>query len=109
VLDEHHGLLGVLSERDLVRALSLHGPSAIALTCGSMIDGVPATCSPQDSIRDVMLLMTRRRARHIPVLVDGAIVGIISIGDLVKGQLDDLELEVGVLRDYSRMRGFLPQ
>ena len=72
------------------------------------IDGVlaarPATCKPEDTLREVMSIMTRRRARHLPVIAGEAIVGIVSIGDVVKGQLEDLQLEVGVLRDYARFR-----
>ena len=62
-----------------------------------MIDAV--TCTEQDDLKRIMTVMTQRRARHIPVLRDGRIVGIISIGDVVKHRLKDLELEAGVMRD----------
>lgn len=104
VLDEENSLLGVLSEREIVRALARNGRSVGSIACGAAVDEAPATCGPEDTLREVMILMTRKRTRHIPVLVGRTIVGIVSIGDIVKGQLDDLELEVGVLRDYSRMR-----
>ncbi len=104
ILDDEGNLLGVLSERDLVNALSEHGRSSSSVPVGDLLGERPAMCKPEDSLRDVMLLMTRRRARHLPVVAGEALVGIISIGDVVKGQLEDLELEVGVLRDYARVR-----
>ncbi len=104
VLGEGRNLLGVVSERDLVRALSEHGRSSWSAPIKELLADRPATCQPEDSLRDVMSIMTRRRARHLPVLAGEALVGIVSIGDVVKGQLEDLELEVGVLRDYARVR-----
>ncbi len=104
ILDDERNLLGVVSERDLVRALSEHGRSALGASVGDLLGERPATCKPEDSLRDVMLVMTRRRARHLPVIAGEALVGIVSIGDVVKFQLKDLELEVGVLRDYARAR-----
>ncbi len=104
ILDDEGNLLGVLSERDLVHALSEHSRSSSSVPVGDLLGERPAMCKPEDSLRDVMLLMTRRRARHLPVIAGEALVGIISIGDVVKGQLEDLELEVGVLRDYARVR-----
>ena len=104
ILDDGGNLLGVLSERDLVRALSEHGRSSWSVPVGDLLGERPATCQPEDSLRDVMSIMTRRRARHLPVIAGEALVGIVSIGDVVKGQLEDLELEVGVLRDHARVR-----
>jgi len=66
--------------------------------------GTP-TCRPEDDLRRVLALMTRERTRHLPVMTGQALVGLISIGDVVKAQLEELELEVGVLRDYARTRG----
>lgn len=104
LVDDEGHLLGVLSERDLVRALSAHGPSAWEVPVADLMRARPVTCGPEDSLRRVMALMTRSRTRHVPVLAGEARVGIVSIGDVVKGQLEELELEVGVLRDYARMR-----
>ncbi len=102
ILDDGGDLLGVLSERDLVRALSEHCRSSSSVRVGDLLGERPATCKPEDSLRDIMRVMTRRRARHLPVIAGDALVGIVSIGDVVKGQLE--ELEVGVLRDYARVR-----
>ena len=104
ILDDGGNLLGVLSERDLVRALSENGRSSWSATVGDLLGARPATCKPEDSLQNVMSVMTRRRARHLPVIAGETLVGIVSIGDVVKGQLEDLELEVGVLRDYARVR-----
>ncbi len=104
ILDESGSLLGVFTERDLVRALAEHGQSAWDVPVREVLTERPATCKVEDSLRGVMSLMTRRRARHLPVIAGEALVGIVSIGDVVKGQLEDLELEVGVLRDYARVR-----
>lgn len=104
IVDDEGHLLGVLSERDLVRALSERGPTAFEVSVGALVRERPTTCEPEDSLRQVMAVMTRSRARHLPVIAGEALVGIVSIGDVVKGQLEDLELEVGVLRDYARVR-----
>lgn len=105
VLDNAGSLLGVLCERDLVCGLSLHGQSAWNIPIGDLVSHSPATCKPEDSLADVMSIMTRRRARHVPVMAGEALVGIVSIGDVVKCQLDDLRIEVGVLRDNYVARG----
>ena len=102
ILDSEGNLLGVLTERDLVRALSEHGRSTSSVLLEELLGKRTATCKPEDSLRDVMSVMTRRRSRHLPVIAGEALVGIVSIGDVVKGQLQDLEFEVGVLRDYAR-------
>lgn len=104
VLDHGGDLLGVVSERDLVRALSEYGRSAWSAPIEAVLARHPATCKPDDSLRDVMLVMTRRRARHLPVLADEVMIGVVSIGDVVKAQFEDLELEMGVLREYARIR-----
>lgn len=104
ILDDGGNLLGFLSERGFVRALSEHRPSSSNVSVGDLLGERPATCKPEDSLRDVMSIMIRRRARHLPVIAGEALVGIVSIGDVVKGQLEDLELQVGVLRDYARVR-----
>jgi len=104
IVDEGGNLLGVLAERDLVRALGEYGPSSWHLPVERVLESRPATCKPDDSLRAVMSVMTKRRARHLPVIAGEALVGLVSIGDVVKAQLEDLEREVGVLRDYVRAR-----
>lgn len=104
ILDEANELFGVLSERDLIAAIAEFGPSACDVPIGEIALQPPTTCHPEDSLTHAMSIMTRRRARHVPVVAGEAVVGIISVGDVVKGQLVDLELEVSVLRDYARIR-----
>lgn len=104
VLDEERKLLGVLSERDLVCALARHGSHAWHVPVGDLLGERPVTCRPEDTLQEVMSIMTRQRTRHLPVIAGEAVVGIISLGDVVKGQLEDLQIEVGVLRDFARAR-----
>ena len=93
-----NAIVGLISEREIVRAFSRYGDQVSAMLVKDlMIDAV--TCTEQDDLKRIMTVMTQRRARHIPVLRDGRIVGIISIGDVVKHRLKDLELEAGVMRD----------
>ena len=92
---------GILSERDVVRSIASHGDDTMHLTVGSAMSSNVITCAPADSIDTLMEMMTERRIRHLPVLaLDGAIAGIISIGDVVKYRLVELENENSQLHDY---------
>jgi CBS domain-containing protein len=107
-------LLGIISERDLLYAhAGLHGPSgsvpAAAAACPWMARRVAdlmttelITASPGDSVEQIMGLMTCKRIRHLPVLAEGRVVGIVSIGDIVKAQLDHLAVENRFMKDYIR-------
>lgn len=92
---------GIVSERDLAYGLAAHGSALPTLTVSRLMTKVPVVCSPGDSITHVMKLMTQRRVRHLPVMQDDQLVGIISIGDVLKHRLDEVELEANVLRDYA--------
>lgn len=92
-------VLGILSERDIVRALTDHGPDVVRVPVSEVMTKTVKTCSPGDSITAVMARMTRDRIRHLPVIQDGRLAGIVSIGDVVKYRLDELELEANILRD----------
>lgn len=92
-------LEGVLSERDLVRGLAKHGPAVLEMRVASVMSkGVPV-CAPASTIKDAMAEMTRSRHRHLPVVEGGVLRGLISIGDVVKHRLEEMELEASVLRD----------
>ena len=91
--------LGLISEREIVHAFSRYGETAAAMTVKEIIRYGVVTVSPDESVSRVMQLMTRHRVRHMPVLRDGKLAGIISIGDVVKHRLEDLESETNVLRD----------
>ena len=99
---DQRSVLGLITERDVVRAFAHHGPAATNLRVDDVMStGVP-TCSPDDNVSTLMQTMTSRRYRHVPVVESGALVGIVSIGDVVKQRLSDLELEAHVLRDAYR-------
>ncbi len=100
VLDEGGGLAGILSERDIVAGLARHGEAVTAMTVGELMSRPVRSCRPEDTIDAVMQVMTNRRVRHLPVVEDGRIVGIVSIGDVVKLRLELTEMEVNSLRQY---------
>jgi CBS domain-containing protein len=92
-------VLGIISERDIVRAFSEYGESVASMPVKDIMTHGLITVGPADDVDRVMRLMTRHRVRHLPVLRNGKLAGMISIGDVVKRRLDDLELETNVLRD----------
>jgi CBS domain-containing protein len=99
VVTSGKAVLGLISEREIVHAFSRYGESAAPMLVKEIMRYGVITVSPDESINRVMKLMTRHRVRHMPVLRDGELAGIISIGDVVKHRLEDLELETNVLRD----------
>ena len=90
---------GMLSERDVVAGLADHGAEILDRKVADIMTSRVATCSPEDGVEKVMLEMTQMRARHFPVVEEGRLVGVVSIGDVVKNRLDEVELEKNVLRD----------
>jgi CBS domain-containing protein len=90
---------GIISERDVVRGLARHGRTVLDLKVADLMTRAVTTCSPKDTVKAVMAVMTERRVRHLPVVKAGRLLGIVSIGDVVKNRLDEMELEVNVLRD----------
>jgi CBS domain-containing protein len=99
VVTSGEAVLGLISEREIVHAFSRYGETAAAMPVKEIMRHGVITVSPDESVNRVMNLMTRHRLRHMPVLRDGKLAGIISIGDVVRHRLDDLELETNVLRD----------
>jgi CBS domain-containing protein len=96
---------GLLSERDIVRGLTRYGADLLEMGVAAVMSrGVPV-CSPADSITSVMDKMTRTRNRHVPVVTDGRLCGIVSVGDIVKHRLEEMELQTHVLRDAYLSRG----
>lgn len=98
VSDDGATVQGIVSERDIVNALPEHGQQLMSLPVTRVMTA-PVTCTPEESVTAVMAKMTRRRVRHLPVLEGGRLAGIVSIGDIVKHRLDELELEANVLRE----------
>lgn len=95
-------LSGILSERDIVRAVVEHGAGALALPVSQVMTRNVMTCSEDDSVASLMERMTSGRFRHLPVLRDGKLVGLVSIGDVVKQRVGEIESESEALRDYIR-------
>ena len=91
VSDDGHRVDGILSERDVARGLRDHGPDLLDWTVGDVMTREVATCQLDDTIADLMAVMTELRTRHLPVLQDGCLVGIVSLGDVVKSRVDELE------------------
>jgi CBS domain-containing protein len=91
---------GILSERDVVHALADQGGKALELEVAQLMSRRVITCKPSDSIADLMGLMTERRIRHLPVVERGAMIGIVSIGDVVKNRLDEVESEATSMREF---------
>ena len=100
IMTEDGQLAGILSERDLVRGLPDHGADLLALKVKDRMTAEVTTCNPDDRIDGIMKLMTEGRFRHLPVVEEGKLVGIISIGDVVKSRLEELESETTTLREY---------
>ena len=92
-------ILGLISEREIVHAFSRHGEDAGSMLVKDVMQYGVTTVSPDESVNRVMNLMTHHRVRHMPVVRDGKLAGIVSIGDIVKHRLEDLELETNLLRD----------
>jgi CBS domain-containing protein len=97
-------LVGILSERDVVRALAESGPDALAMNVADLMSTAVTTCREETSIDSLMALMTEKRIRHVPVLDQGELSGMISIGDVVKWRVDELEHEKQELIEYVTAR-----
>ncbi len=94
------GLLGIVSERDVVRKLHEVGADLLARPVSEIMTALVATCTPDDTVDSLSALMTCNRVRHIPVVVDGRLAGIVSIGDVVKTRMEELENEQKQLQAY---------
>ncbi|MHB1343250.1 MAG: CBS domain-containing protein [Thermoleophilia bacterium] len=100
VRDAEGRLVGVLSERDVVRRVADKGARALSLTVGDVMSRDVATCTPTDSVKSVMETMSRRHIRHVPVIDGTDLIGVISQRDVMRSILDETQLEMNVLRDY---------
>ncbi len=91
---------GIISERDIIRALATTGAGILQMQVGELMTANVHTCAPDDTVANIMGTMTAKRIRHLPVVADGALCGVISIGDVVKVRLEEVESEAHALRDY---------
>jgi len=100
VSDDGLAVSGIVSERDVVRHLHIDGVGVLDETVAMIMTSDVATCTPDDSLDELAAVMTERRFRHIPVVVDGRLKAIVSIGDIVKGRIDELQTERDHLVGY---------
>ncbi len=91
---------GIVSERDIIRALAEQGPASLKRPVSETMTKHVVTCQETDTLDELMAMMTARRFRHLPVVTDGALVGIISIGDVVKHHVAEVEMEATAMREY---------
>lgn len=101
ILDDKGGIAGILSERDLARGLAQHGGAALDdIHVSSLMSTKVTVCGPDDTVEKLMALMTGLRIRHLPMVEEGKLMGMVSIGDVVKARLDEAANEAQQLRDY---------
>lgn len=100
VLGAEEEVIGIVSERDVVRRLHDRGPELLGRPVSEIMTTLVATCTPEDSVDHLSAVMTERRIRHVPVVVDGRLAGIVSIGDVVKTRLNELEERHDQLQAY---------
>jgi CBS domain-containing protein len=104
VEDRWQKLVGIFSERDLVNHLARRGADVLGFEVSDVMSSPVITCSAADRVEAALAMMTINRIRHLPVLENDRLAGIVSIGDLVHQRMDEKELEAGVLLDITRMR-----
>jgi len=101
VLGEGGALDGIISERDVIHGIAEHGAHCLELTVADIMTRRVITCTPEDSVTRISRLMTENRIRHLPVVTGSGLVGVVSVGDVVKNRMDELSLEANVLRDMA--------
>ncbi|MCX6480934.1 MAG: CBS domain-containing protein [Mycobacterium sp.] len=99
------GVVGIVSERDVARELHRQGPGVLQRPVSDIMSSTLVTCGPEDTVDVLAELMTHNRVRHIPVLDAGRLIGIVSLGDVVKNRLEELAAERQQLRDYITQSG----
>ena len=100
IVGDNGAVDGIISERDLIRVIALHGAAALQMKVDDVMTHDVITCSLSTPVDETMEQMTRGRFRHLPVIEDGALIGIVSIGDIVKHHIAEVELEVSAMRGY---------
>lgn len=93
-------VVGVISERDIIRGVAVNGERALEMQVRDLMTSEVIACKPTDTVAEVMKMMTVRHFRHMPVIEDGKLKGMISIGDVVKNRIEETEMEARALRDY---------
>lgn len=96
-------VVGIFSERDVIYRMADTGAACLDQPVSEVMTAPPITVTPQTKVIEALALMTRRRIRHLPVLEGEVLCGFISIGDLVKSRIDEVETEAAAMRDYIQM------
>ncbi len=105
VSDPHGGMLGIISERDIVRGMAGQGPGTTQLHARHLMTRSVITVTPEEKVATALALMTDRRVRHLPVMEGTRVAGMVSIGDLVKARIEQAELEADELKNYVATAG----
>jgi CBS domain-containing protein len=100
VVVDDEGVVGIVSERDVVRQLHTHGQGVLTRPVAKIMTSTVATCTKSDTVDSISVLMTEHRVRHVPVLDGKKLIGIVSIGDVVKTRMEELEAEQQQLHSY---------
>jgi CBS domain-containing protein len=100
VVDDNDRIAGIISERDIVRAIAEHGAEILSTPLSAVMTRAVVTCSENETVNDVMTRMTRGRFRHLPVVENDRLTGIISIGDVVRARIEQVEREAEDMRAY---------
>lgn len=100
ITDETGSVCGIVSERDIVRDLAIAGTDALDADVSHCMTATVISCTPHDTVTQVMAVMTENRFRHMPVVEDGKLLGLVSIGDVVKRKIEDTEREAEEMRSY---------
>lgn len=100
IVGEAGKLSGIISERDVIRAISEHGAEALKLPVSKVMTKTVIRCMESSVLDELMEIMTKGRFRHLPVVEDDKLVGIVSIGDIVKHHIAEVEMEVTAMRGY---------
>ncbi len=100
VRDTENKIVGIISERDIIRGMARHQPGVTQKLAGELMTSPVITCGPDTSVDQLMEMMTNQRIRHLPVMKDGQLLGLVSIGDVVKQRISEIEHESDALRRY---------
>ncbi|HLN25382.1 MAG TPA: CBS domain-containing protein [Patescibacteria group bacterium] len=100
VIDDQRNIVGIISERDIARGLALYGKELHSLKVRDLMTSAVLVCTPDDTLEKLMEIMTNNRVRHLPVMEDGKLSGMISIGDVVKERLSEATMQIDSLRNY---------
>jgi len=100
IVGSRGAIAGIVSERDIIKCLSRYGPACLERPVSESMTREVMTCQETDTLDELMAMMTERRFRHVPVITDGALVGIVSIGDVVKHHVAEVTMEATAMREY---------